>query len=356
MTVWSRKYLSLINHVVFVLDASGSMRRHRAALLRVMKDQTAQLARRSEETGQETRISVYLFDDVAQCVIFDMDVLRAPDLSDIYSVGGTTALIDATSLALDELARTATLHGDHAFLAYVLTDGGENASRRVTATSLSHRLASDARLGNWTFACFVPGDEEARDAARFGFPAPNIIKWDTNSTDGMDSVGVTMASATDTFFTGRAAGTRSFQGGALFSTGAEAVNVQTVAAAGLTPLDPKTYAMLPVRERQQTRPFVMENGLVYVNGTVFYLFMKTEHIQPGKQLLVVRKSTNEVYAGPEARSLIGLPSDITIKGKPTLNPDFDIFVQSTAPNRNLIPNTVCIVLNPVKAQGGVLSR
>jgi hypothetical protein len=36
--------------------------------------------------------------------------------------------------SLDDLEQTATLYGDHAFLAFVLTDGQENSSRNAPAT------------------------------------------------------------------------------------------------------------------------------------------------------------------------------------------------------------------------------
>lgn len=65
---WSDKYLGLINHVVFVVDASGSMRWLSHAVKALLREQIKQLARQSEETGQETRVSIYLFDTVVECV------------------------------------------------------------------------------------------------------------------------------------------------------------------------------------------------------------------------------------------------------------------------------------------------
>lgn len=342
---WNAKYLGLINHVVFAVDASGSMRTLRSAVLNLLHEQIKLLATKSEETGQETRVSIYLFDDNVECVVYDRDVLRSLNLDDVYQNAGMTALMDATSTGINELQKTATLHGDHSFLFFVITDGDENASQFTNSTFLNRQITSLPK--NWTMSCFVPDQDGVVQANKYGFPASNIVQWDV-SVEGMKNVSAVLTRATNTYFTGRASGTRGYSGGGLFDTSAAAVNVATVQAAGLTPLDPKRYAMLPVRERMQTRPFVIAQDLAYISGTMYYQFMKTEHIQPQKKILVIRKATNEVYEGQEARHLIGLPDNVTIRGKPTWNDEFEVFVQSTAPNRNLIPGTTCIVLDPAR--------
>lgn len=344
--VWSDKYLGLINHVVFVVDASGSMRRIQTATLNLLHEQIKLLATRSEETGQETRVSVYFFDNDVECVVYDRDVLRPLDLSSVYVTRGMTALMDATRQGIHELSMSATIHGDHSYLFYVLTDGAENASKTTRPDTLRSIIS---RLGpEWTMTCFVPGPHEMTEAVKYGFPRSHVVQYDV-SAEGMVRVNTMLAAATDTYFTGRASGVRGYQGGGLFDTSAAAVNAATVQASNLVPLDTKQYAMLPVRERVQTRPFVMSHGITYVNGTVYYQFMKTEHIQPQKAILVVEKATNRVFAGADARRLIGLPDGVTIKGRPTWNDQYEVYVQSTAPNRNLIPNTTCIVLNPKKS-------
>ena len=120
----------LINHVALVLDASTSMSHLRNKVVQVADEQIAYLARRSKELDQETRVTVYVFADEAECVIYDKDVLRLPSISQYYQPGGMTALLSATLKSQRELAQTAQLYGDHSFLTFVLTDGQENASHR----------------------------------------------------------------------------------------------------------------------------------------------------------------------------------------------------------------------------------
>jgi len=73
--------------------------------------------------------------------------------------------------------------------------------------------------------------------------------------------------------------------------------------------------------------------------------VKSERIQVQKQVLVMDKKAGHVYTGRDARALIGLP-DQNVSGKPTPNPDYRIFVQSTAPNRNLFAGSHVILMNP----------
>ncbi|KPC83312.1 hypothetical protein ADL27_47255, partial [Streptomyces sp. NRRL F-6602] len=106
------------------------MSRLSGKVIEVADQQIAYLARRSRELDQETRVTVYVFANKVECVIYDKDVLRMPSLKQLYRVGGMTALLAATLTSQRELAQTAQLYGDHSFLTFVLTDGQENASHR----------------------------------------------------------------------------------------------------------------------------------------------------------------------------------------------------------------------------------
>lgn len=337
----------LINHVVLVLDCSLSMRGRKADVVKVADSEVKYLAKRSQEMDQETRVSIYIFDEDTDCLVYDTDVLRLPSISTLYETGGNTALIDATLTSIEELEKTATLHGDHSFLIYVLTDGQENRSLH-RPYDLSAKLSSLAV--NWTVACFVPDPIAKRDALTFGFTRDNVAQWDVDSARGMDEVGNTVREATDNWMQARSTGVRGTR--SLFSTGAEAVNPQTVAAAGLAPLDKKRYKLLPIAETQEARPFIRSMGYEYVNGRVYYLLRQTETIQAQKKLAVVDKDTNEVYHGngDEVRDLVGLPRGINSRVKPDFNPKFEILVQSTAVNRKLIKGFYCLLLDPIKAK------
>jgi hypothetical protein len=325
----------LINHVALVLDGSSSMRGHKSNLIKVADEQIRYLALRSEELSQETRVSVYLFADRVECLIFDMDVMRLPSISDLYRAEGMTALIDATLKSQEDLATTSQIYGDHAFLTFVLTDGMENASRNPW-TELSRRLQRVE--DNWTVGFLVPDSAGVTYMERIGVQRGAIALWDKDSAAGIvDAVSV-IRTATDNFMTNRASGVRGTRN--VFSTGADAVNKRTVTQS-LKPLS--GYEIYTVREKDRIDHFVRSLGYEYYAGMGYYQLTKTETIQPQKNIIVVDKRTNKAYGGAEARNLIGLPN-APVRVKPDYNPDYDIFVQSTSFNRNLVPNTRLVLV------------
>lgn len=328
-----------INHVVLVLDESQSMTTHKRDLIRVADGQVKYLARRSQELDQETRVSIYVFSDTVRCLVYDRDVLRLPSIADLYRPQGMTALIDATVKALDDLSHTATLYGDHAFLTFVLTDGQENRSKTPSSTLMRMlQVLHD----NWTVAVLVPDQRGKFEAQGFGFPKDNIAIWDPSNAAGVEEAGETIRRATENFMTGRATGVRGTRN--LFSTGADAVNAQTVTSA-LTPLRPSEYDVIPVGWKAPIKEFVESRGFApYQIGKGYYQLMKPEKIQPGKKIVMREKATGKVYAGNQARDLIGLPDNIEVRVKPDDNEFYEIYVQSTSVNRNLIPGTNVLVL------------
>ncbi|WP_189295773.1 vWA domain-containing protein [Streptomyces cinerochromogenes] len=338
-----------INHVALVLDASSSMSHLSRKVVEVADQQIAYLARRSRELDQETRVTVYVFADQVECVIYDKDVLRMPSLKQLYQVGGMTALLAAALKSQRELAQTAQLYGDHSFLTFVLTDGQENVSHRCPdAPSRDPRELVEAvakmietQEDNWTLAVLVPDQAGKREAMQCGFPKDNIAIWDATSTQGLEEAGQVIQQATEKFMVGRTQGIRGSR--TVFSIGAEAVNEDTIKAAGLTPADPSQYRLIPVTRDAAIREWVVESGHTYRTGGAFYQLSKSEKIQARKQIAVLEKKTDRVYTGPEARALLGLP-DVEVRVKPDHNDDFTIFVQSTSVNRKLVPNTRLLLM------------
>lgn len=292
---------------------------------------------------------MYVFADKVECVIYDKDVLRMPSLKQLYRAGGMTALLAAALKSQRELAQTAQLYGDHSFLTFVLTDGQENASHRCPDApardprALVRAVAEmiETQDDNWTLAVLVPDQMGKREAMQCGFPKDNIAIWDATSTQGLEEAGQVIRQATEQFMVGRTQGIRGSK--AVFSTGAKAVNKDTIKAAGLTPVDPSQYQLIPVARDAAIRDWVVECGHTYRTGGAFYQLTKSEKIQAQKQIAVLEKKTDRVYTGPEARALLGLP-DVEIRVKPDHNDDFTIFVQSTSVNRKLVANTRLLLM------------
>lgn len=329
----------LVNHVALILDASYSMTGRGSTLSKVADEQIKHLALRSEELQQETRVSVYHFGDATiECLIFDMDVMRLPSIADLYKVlRENTALIDATLKAQEDLATTSQLYGDHAFLTFVLTDGEENRSKRRAKELSDHIFGMP---DNWSMGFLVPDRRGQAYVERLGVLADSVAIWDTTSATGLNVAASAIRTATDNFMTARATGVRGTR--SVFSTGAQAVNKRTVTKT-LKALPPTGYGIYPVQVKSRIDDYVRAAVGYYNAGMGYYQLTKTETIQASKQIVVVDKKSLKAYGGDEARDLIGLPKGQPVRVRPDYNPDYDIFVQSTSINRNLMPNTRILI-------------
>lgn len=325
----------LVNHVSLVLDCSSSMSMHERKVLEVAKSEIANLAKKSEDMCQDTRISIYSFADKVNCLVYDKDVLRLPSIDRYYKIGGMTALIDATIKSIDDLGKAQQMYGDHAFLQIVVTDGHENQSS-YGARELTSKLNSLA--DNWTVATLVPDQQSLQAAVNWGFSRDNVGTWDTSSAKGFEAVGNTIRTATDTFYTNRASGIRGSK--SIFTLNTQKLNTVAVNAS-LVPVRKELYTVHPCTDKVRADDFMTAKCKRFEIGRLFYELTKPEEIQYQKQVMIKDKDTGMVYSG--ARSILGLP-DTNVKVDPIYHNKYKIFVQSTAPNRNLMPNTEVLIL------------
>lgn len=345
---------NIINHIVLVLDASSSMIGTAATqLVKVADNQIAYLAQRSKELDQETRVTVYQFGSdgesnyrnrsygrppsKVECLVYDKDVLRVPSIAQVYHAWGNTPLIDATVLALDDLAMTPEKYGEHSFLVYVLTDGKENDSKS-DAWYLSRKIS--ALPEHWTLAAFVPDQIGVHEAKRFGFPAQNIAVWDATTVAGVEEVGGTIRAATESFMQARSQGIRGTRN--LFTL---ATPKLSEVKKKLTPLHPGQYRLYNVgSEAARIDEFIeAETRRAYRRGEGYYQLVKRETIQPQKEVAIM--GSKGLFIGAAARELLGLPANDDVRVSPGDNSEYDVYVQSTSNNRKLVPGQKLLVLS-----------
>lgn len=330
-----------IEHIVIVIDESGSMNTHRTTVPLIVDNLTSHLAQRFKELGanEEVRISIFTFGSRTgyKCLIWDRDVLRMPSIKGNYDPYGNTALITATSKSIDTLLRTPQEYGDHSFLMYIVTDGYENASQYRDIQTFPAKLGG--LPDNWTVGIFVPDQRGVYEAKKFGFPKDSISVWDTSKS--FAEVGTVITRTTDTFLENRSKGFKGTK--SLFSMKRLTVNdIKN----NLTPLMYTQYNLLPtaydVRIDQLAERFT---GSPLVRGCGFYQLTKKETVQDYKQVAVQLKQGGAIYVGKQARQLLGLP-DQTVDVVPDSHPEYTIYVQSTAPNRKILAGTNLLLLTP----------
>jgi hypothetical protein len=329
---------NLINHIGFVIDGSASMSHLETSVINVADELVKFLGEESVSRGQETRTTMYIFGADSQVACYDIDVLRSPSLRGMYrATGPSTALVDATYKAIEDMKQTATLYGDHAFLLYVITDGEENSSYK-TGPQLARLMAT--LPNNWTLACLVPDRMSQSTVLRYGFSLENTRIWDARSKQGVQEVSRVLQAATQSYYDMRASGTRSTSN--LFSLNKTVLDTKQVNRV-LDPLPDYAVQTLHVGDTVvQTKELLESKGIPYYNGLVYYQLVKNEHIQPQKNILIRDKLTGNIYGGPAVRQTLGLP-DYEVKVEAAKHPLYDIFVQSTAPNRKLMPKTDALI-------------
>ena len=333
----------LINHVVLDLDGSTSMIPRRAELIEMVEGLVAHLATKSQEMNQETRVSIYRFSDhdKIECLIWDRDVLRLPSIASVYDCSGITALIDSALLCLRDMNRIDEFYGNHAHLFYGFTDGIENDSLNGP-TVLQQAIGSQP--DNRTVAVFVPDYVAAAKVKRCGFPAGNIMEWDTISSGGLADAGFKIREATDNFMEARAASPTFRSTTELFSGSLNTVDLGTVKSELVT-MTPGSYELfdVPVGTRPTASKWVPTmTHRPFDLGSAYYELVKANTVQP-QQRIALLSPDGQVYTGAEARQLLGLPN-ASVKVYPDRHADYRIFVQSTAPNRKFEPGTKVLVL------------
>lgn len=330
---------SIKNHVALVLDRSYSML---SQPVETVTDKVlARLREQSVAMNQETRVSIYMFNDEVKCVLFDTDVMRFKSIAGMWHPEGNTALIKATFTSVRDHQKLPQIYGDHAFLQYVITDGGENCQGNPNALQAMLRSLPD----NWTMACLVPDSYAVHAAKMQGFSADSISVWNPYSKAGFEEVGEKIGRTLDNYMTARATGMRGTK--SLFTLDSTALT-KTKVTRKLDEVDPKTLIVIPTRRvkpKTQIRDFVESwTKETYRLGSAYYQLISTKpvEIQGYKNLLVRDKKNGRIYEGSDLRQMLNLPS-ATVKVNLKEHPDFEIFAQSTSVNRHVYPDTVVIV-------------
>ncbi len=118
--------------------------------------------------------------------------------------------------------------------------------------------------------------------------------------------------------------------------------LDVVAEAGTADLRAVPAGRFQVMEVDETMPiqeFARINGLIFKAGKGFYEFTKTETIQANKEIVLQHRATGDLFAGNQARVMLGLPFDEDARIRPTYLEEYRVFVQSTSYNRKLIGRT-----------------
>lgn len=99
------------------------------------------------------------------------------------------------------------------------------------------------------------------------------------------------------------------------------------------------FQVLDVDKDMPIQKFCKDEGLTFKPGRGFYEFTKTETIQGYKEVVLMEKTTGDLFEGNKAKAMIGMKPGVTDRLAPTALDKYAVFVQSTSNNRKLIGGT-----------------
>lgn len=326
----------LVNDIVFIMDASGSMSGLEESVIKLLNDQLAHLKTEFYRGGQKSRVSVITF-DYAYNINYvykgvDIETARKVTHSD-YKPNGSTALFDAVGKGINDFLGGSSFNEPNtSFVVVAYTDGHENSSQKYSGHTLAALIHQAQKTKRFTITFQVPaGNKEG--IIRMGVPDDNVREFKNTK------VGVQEASqATSKGLT------RHFSNRAMGFTETSNFYVETDLSK-LRPSDLKRnlddisgeYGIFVANREGQIRDFVEEKTQKsYGKGEAFYQLMKKETVQGSKDILIYDKLKMALYGGDDARGLVGLPVGTDAKVTPGDHANYEIFVQSTSVNRKLM--------------------
>lgn len=153
--------------LVCILDRSGSMFERMDDIIESYNKMLKGLGKDAEETY----ITMALFSDRCEIVYSHLSIKNAQKLDEtIYYVGGNTALFDAIGQVFTQVKKKDNV------LAFILTDGMENASRKYNGKEIGKLIREKQRQG-WAILFFGTEIDVIKMAEKAGINPRNITQY-----------------------------------------------------------------------------------------------------------------------------------------------------------------------------------
>lgn len=327
MKITPKKTLSN-TYVQILFDESGSMYNHAKALSVVWE----QLQADFKATKKPTFVSVASFSN--DTVTWHMNRVSVDKLDSTFdfSPSGSTPLFQAGIEAL-KAASIAALNTEDRYITTLVTDGV--ATDGYNQPGFEKALRAALKLDNFTVTAMVPDMTSANTLAGMGIPTNNIRVWDT-SGDFEKEAGAVLRTSYNAYLNSSDKKVSGF-----FDVKLTDNKIQKIKD-NLTDVS-KQFKTLSVEKEGDISSFVESKGIPYHRGMAYYELSKAETVQPSKQILLRRKGFKKVYAGDEARKILNMPTNLTVKVAPANLQDWKMFIQSTSTNRKLVRGTEVLV-------------
>jgi len=167
-----------MTELVFILDRSGSMYGLEQDTIGGFN---SMLEKQKADSG-EAFVTTVLFDHHIRFLHDRLPLREVKPMTDAdYTVGGSTALLDAVGSTIQHIARIHKYaHPDHKpakTLFVIITDGMENASRQYTYDRVKALISHEQEKYGWEFLFLGANIDAAAEGARFGIAADRAVTY-----------------------------------------------------------------------------------------------------------------------------------------------------------------------------------
>lgn len=323
-------------------DHSGSMNPIRTPAMNDYNSQITSLKQASIDYNIPTTVTTVICDGRVTTETINTPIQNINPIRS-YFAGGMTPLYDSVNELIELLSKFPDADNpETCFLIQVITDGEENASRNVSASTLKSKIQKLQQTDRWTFTFRVPRGYRNKLIRDLGLFEGNVIEWDQTAA-GMEVASQATTNAYKDYYVARSTGKKSTKGFYSNLTNVSSSDVKSTMKnisnqLEIFSVDKDDEAILKFMERKTKKPFV--------KGTAFYELTKYERaVQDHKKIVIQDLKGGSFYEGAAARRLLGFPDYGTISLSPGDHSHYKIFIQSTSVNRKLKRGTSVLYWN-----------
>lgn len=168
-----------LTEIVFILDNSGSM----SGLEKDTIGGFNSFIEKQREGEGEAVVSVVLFNTNSSVIYNRKDISKIEPMNDKqYTVGGSTALLDAVGNAVTHIANVHKNEGEdnvpEKTVFVITTDGEENSSREFTYGKIKKMIENETREHGWEFLFLGANIDAAAEADRLGIASERAVRYE----------------------------------------------------------------------------------------------------------------------------------------------------------------------------------
>lgn len=164
--------------LVLILDKSGSM-------YGLEKDTIGgynSMLKKERALDVDTRVTTVLFNNESTVLTNRRDIDAVEDMtSKQYTVGGSTALLDALGNTINRISRIDGIDNkNHKVIVVVITDGLENASHEYSRATIK-KMITDKQEQGWDFLFLGANMDAVTEAGKLGIDRDHAVNYQNNA-------------------------------------------------------------------------------------------------------------------------------------------------------------------------------